>query len=99
MLDRLTALIKKAKIQRNTHLLEKVHETILDFLHDLRIYKKKNRKSETYQLNDEITKLEELNCIVFEVFADIERNAQLIRGQIKLSIMQVGKILFLRIVL
>ncbi len=74
MTERLTELLKTAKIKRNTALLEEVHNFILDSLQDLRIYKKNNRRSETYQLNEEIRALESLNALVFEINAQIEKS-------------------------
>jgi len=74
MTEKLIELLRKAKIKRDTNLLEEVHNFILDSLQDLKIYKKNNRRSETYQLNEEIRALESLNALVFEINAQIERS-------------------------
>jgi len=74
MTERLIELLKKAKLKRDTNLLEEVHNFILDSLQDLRIYKKNNRRSETYQLNEEIRALESLNALAFEINAQIEKS-------------------------
>jgi len=74
MTERLTELLKKAKITRDKNSLEEIHNFILDLLQDLTSYKRNNRRSETYQLNDEIKALESLNALVYEINAQIEES-------------------------
>lgn len=74
MVEDLTNLVKKAKIQRNLSLLYKTHETIITTLEYLKSFKRSHRRSETWQLNDEIKHLENLNLLVFRVHGEIHRN-------------------------
>ena len=74
MTERLTELLKKAKIKRDKHLLEEVHNFILDSLQDLTSYKRNNRRSETYHLTQEVHELENLNALVYEINAQIEES-------------------------
>lgn len=74
-IDEFEGLIKKAKIQRNIPKLEEIHYAILEALQYMQDFKKDNCRVETYHLNDEIHKLEDLNIKIFETYGQIQQNA------------------------
>ncbi len=73
-IERLTELLKQAKLKRNTKLLEEVHNFILDSLQYLTSYKRNNRGSESHKISQEISQLETLNALVFKIYAQLEKS-------------------------
>ena len=67
-------LIDKAKISRNPKLLNNVHTAVLEYLTTLQDQHKKNIRNRDYRLKSEITQLEDLNAIIFGIFAHLDKS-------------------------
>ena len=64
-------MIHEAKITRNLKLLNNVHFAILEYLSILQNRHEKNKRNRDYRLKFEITQLENLNAIIFGIFAQL----------------------------
>ena len=69
--------MQSSRIQRDIPMLETLHIVVLEVIQYMQDLKKKNKRDETYYLNDELTKLYDLNCLIFKIHAEIQKNLQI----------------------
>lgn len=66
-------LIEKAKLHRDLNLLNNTHTAILEYLNVLQTQHQKNITRRNYRLQSEISQLENLNVIIFGVYAHLTK--------------------------
>ena len=73
-IEKFEGMIRKAKMHHDLQQLEQIHTAILETLRYLQDFKQHNKRAETHPLNDDIHRLQDLNCLIFQIFAELQES-------------------------